>query len=210
MIKLGVLGSGAGTNFEEIAKKIAAGEIKNAEIAVVISDVRDAKILEKAEKMGLKALYLPADDFKTKLDGPQEAEYIRVLKENGVDYVILAGFMRMVKKGLLEAFPMKVVNIHPALLPAFPGLESCSSCDLLLFWRCSSSHASSSSGSTMMPFLRSQPLFSGRDSVLTQPPSASLIPPIFCCYCSPSLLWKAGQPAPSETSISSLSIPSRC
>ena len=124
MIKLGVLGSGAGTNFEEIAKKIAAGEIKNAEIAVVISDVRDAKILEKAEKMGLKALYLPADDFKTKLDGPQEAEYIRVLKENGVDYVILAGFMRMVKKGLLEAFPMKVVNIHPALLPAFPGLES--------------------------------------------------------------------------------------
>lgn len=124
MIKLGVLGSGAGTNFEEIAKKIAAGGIKNAEIAVVISDVRDAKILEKAEKMGLKALYLPADDFKTKLDGPQEAEYIRVLKENGVDYVILAGFMRMVKKGLLEAFPMKVVNIHPALLPAFPGLES--------------------------------------------------------------------------------------
>jgi phosphoribosylglycinamide formyltransferase-1 len=124
MIRLGVLGSGAGTNFEEIAKKIASGEIKGAEIAVVISDVKDAKILEKAEKMGLKALYLPADDFKTKLEGPQEEEYIRVLRENGVDYVILAGFMRMVKKGLLEAFPMKVVNIHPALLPAFPGLAS--------------------------------------------------------------------------------------
>ncbi|MBO7434528.1 phosphoribosylglycinamide formyltransferase [bacterium] len=124
MIRLGVLGSGAGTNFEEIAKKIASGEIKGAEIAVVISDVKDAKILEKAEKMGLKALYLPADDFKTKLEGPQEEEYIRVLRENGVDYVILAGFMRMVKKGLLEAFPMKVVNIHPALLPAFPGLVS--------------------------------------------------------------------------------------
>ena len=124
MIRLGVLGSGAGTNFEEIAKKIASGEIKGAEIAAVISDVKDAKILEKAEKMGLKALYLPADDFKTKLEGPQEEEYIRVLRENGVDYVILAGFMRMVKKGLLEAFPMKVVNIHPALLPAFPGLAS--------------------------------------------------------------------------------------
>ena len=124
MIRLGVLGSGAGTNFEEIAKKIASGEIKGAEIAVVISDVKDAKILGKAEKLGLKAMYLPADNFKTKLDGPQEEEYIKVLRENKVDYVILAGFMRMVKKGLLEAFPMKVVNIHPALLPAFPGLES--------------------------------------------------------------------------------------
>ncbi|MBR5901108.1 phosphoribosylglycinamide formyltransferase [bacterium] len=124
MIRLGVLGSGAGTNFEEIAKKIATGEIKGAEIAVVISDVKDAKILGKAEGLGLKAMYLPADDFKTKLEGPQEEEYIKVLRENKVDYVILAGFMRMVKKGLLEAFPMKVVNIHPALLPAFPGLES--------------------------------------------------------------------------------------
>ena len=124
MIRLGVLGSGHGTNFEEIAKKIASGEIRNAEIAVVISDVKDAPILEKAEKMGLKALYLPADDFKTKLEGPQEETYIRTLKEHDVDYVILAGFMRMIKKGLLDAFPMKVVNIHPALLPAFPGLES--------------------------------------------------------------------------------------
>ena len=124
MIRLGVLGSGHGTNFEEIAKKIASGEIRNAEIAVVISDVKDAPILGKAERMGLKALYLPADDFKTKLEGPQEETYIRTLKEHGVDYVILAGFMRIIKKGLLDAFPMKVVNIHPALLPAFPGLES--------------------------------------------------------------------------------------
>ena len=124
MIRLGVLGSGHGTNFEEISKKIASGEIRNAEIAVVISDVKDAPILGKAERMGLKALYLPADDFKTKLEGPQEETYIRTLKEHGVDYVILAGFMRMIKKGLLDAFPMKVVNIHPALLPAFPGLES--------------------------------------------------------------------------------------
>jgi len=124
MIRLGILGSGHGTNFEEIAKKIASGEIRNAEIAVVISDVKDAPILAKAEKMGLKALYLPADDFKTKLEGPQEEAYVRTLRENGVDYVILAGFMRMIKKGLLGAFPLKVVNIHPALLPAFPGLES--------------------------------------------------------------------------------------
>lgn len=124
MIRLGVLGSGHGTNFEEIAKCIMDGRIKGAEIAVVISDVKDAPIIEKAERLGLQAMYLPADDFKTKLEGPQEEKYIEVLKENEVDYVILAGFMRMIKSKLLEAFPMKVVNIHPALLPAFPGLES--------------------------------------------------------------------------------------
>jgi phosphoribosylglycinamide formyltransferase-1 len=124
MIRLGVLGSGHGTNFEEIAKCIMDGRIKGAEIAVVISDVVNAPILWKAERMGLKAMYLAADEFKTKLEGPQEEKYIEVLKENKVDYVILAGFMRMVKSKLLEAFPMKVVNIHPALLPAFPGLES--------------------------------------------------------------------------------------
>ena len=124
MIRLGVLGSGHGTNFEEIANCINDGRIKGAEIAVVISDVKDAPILEKAERLGLQAMYLPADDFRTKLEGPQEEKYIEVLKENEVDYVILAGFMRMIKSKLLEAFPMKVVNIHPALLPAFPGLES--------------------------------------------------------------------------------------
>ncbi|MBP5628117.1 phosphoribosylglycinamide formyltransferase [bacterium] len=124
MIRLGVLGSGHGTNFEEIAQCIMDGRIKGAEIAVVISDVEDAPILRKAARMGLQAVYLPADDYKTKLEGPQEDEYIRVLKANKVDYVILAGFMRMIKANFLKAFRMKVVNIHPALLPAFPGLES--------------------------------------------------------------------------------------
>lgn len=124
MIRLGVLGSGHGTNFLEIAQQIRDGRLQGAEVAIVLADCPDAGILDKAREMGLPCRYLPADNFKTKLDGPQEQEYIRVLQEAKVDYVILAGFMRMVKKGLLEAFPNRVVNIHPALLPAFPGLES--------------------------------------------------------------------------------------
>ena len=124
MIRLGVLGSGHGTNFEEIALQIKDGRLTGAEITIVLADCEDAGILKKAEKLGIPARYLPANDFKTKLEGPQEEAYIAALKEAQVDYVILAGFMRMVKKGLLEAFPNRVVNIHPALLPAFPGLES--------------------------------------------------------------------------------------
>ncbi len=124
MIKLGILGSGSGTNFAAIAEAIKSGKITGAEIAIVISDVEGAKILERAEKLGIPNKYIPAKNFKTKLDGDAEENYIRALKEAGVDYVILAGFMRMIKSGLLEAFPRKIINIHPALLPAFPGLQS--------------------------------------------------------------------------------------
>ncbi len=124
MIKLGILGSGSGTNFAAIAEAIKSGKINGAEIAIVISDVEGAKILERAEKLGIPNKYIPAKNFKTKLDGDAEENYIRALKEAGVDYVILAGFMRMIKSGLLEAFPKKIINIHPALLPAFPGLRS--------------------------------------------------------------------------------------
>jgi len=124
MIKIGVLGSGSGTNFVAIAEAIQAGKLTGVEIALVISDVENAKILQRAEKLGIKSIYLPADDFKTKLDGQQEEAYIKALKEAGVELVALAGFMRMVKSGILEAFSNKIINIHPALLPAFPGLQS--------------------------------------------------------------------------------------
>ncbi len=124
MIKIGVLGSGSGTNFVAIVEAINSGNLPGVEIAIVISDVENAKILKRAEKLGIKSIYLPADNFKTKLDGEQEQTYIKTLKENDVDLVVLAGFMRMVKSGLLEAFPRKIINIHPALLPAFPGLNS--------------------------------------------------------------------------------------
>ena len=124
MIKIGILGSGSGTNFVAIAEAIKSDSLPNVEIAIVISDVENAKILKRAEKLGIKSIYLPADDFKTKLDGDQEQIYIKILKEADVDLVVLAGFMRMVKSGLLKAFPRKIINIHPALLPAFPGLDS--------------------------------------------------------------------------------------
>lgn len=123
-MNLGVLGSGSGTNFAAIADAIADGRIQNVSITCVISDVPDAGILEKAETRGIHALYLPADNFKTKLEGPQEMAYIDALKKSGVEYIALAGFMRMIKKGFLDAFPQRVVNIHPSLLPAFPGLHS--------------------------------------------------------------------------------------
>jgi phosphoribosylglycinamide formyltransferase-1 len=124
MIRIGVIGSGTGTNFAAIAESVRSGSLTGVTIALVISDVADAKILDRARSYDIPAVYLPADDYKTKLDGSQEEAYITALRDAQVDYVVLAGFMRMVKPGLLEAFTGRIINIHPALLPAFPGLSS--------------------------------------------------------------------------------------
>lgn len=122
-LKLAVLGSGSGSNMQSIVDAIEAGTL-DAEIVCVLSDVEDAYILERAKKHNLPGRYVSCAPFKTKLDGNAQAEYIRILKEAGADTVVLAGFMRIVKPALLEAFPDRVLNIHPALLPAFPGLHS--------------------------------------------------------------------------------------
>ena len=124
MIKIGVLGSGSGSNFAAIAEAINYKKVIGAEISIVISDVENAKILDRAESLRIPNKYIPVDNFKTKLEGKPEQDYIDALKKADVDYIVLAGFMRMIKNGLLEAFPYKIVNIHPALLPAFPGLHS--------------------------------------------------------------------------------------
>jgi len=124
MIRIGVIGSGSGTNFASIAESVANGTLTGVEIALVISDKENAKILERARSYSIPAVYLSADEYKTKLAGEQEAGYIQALRDARVDYVVLAGFMRMVKSGLLEAFKGHILNIHPALLPAFPGLAS--------------------------------------------------------------------------------------
>ena len=121
-LKLGVLGSGSGSNMQSIQDAIEAGTL-DAEIAVVITDVPGAGILARAARHNLKGLWIDHAPFKTKLEGKAEDEVIRVLREHGVDTVILAGYMRVVKPGLLNAFPQRVLNIHPALLPAFPGLH---------------------------------------------------------------------------------------
>lgn len=122
-LKIGVLGSGSGSNMQSILDAIAQGTL-DAEMAVVLSDVAGAKILQRAEQHQVPAQWLDCAPFKTKLDGEAEARCIDILRAYGVDTVVLAGFMRIVKPGLLNAFPWRVLNIHPALLPAFPGVAA--------------------------------------------------------------------------------------
>ncbi len=123
MLKLGVLGSGSGSNMQSIVDAIERGEL-DAEIKLVMADFPDAKILERAAKHNIPHRYLDCAPWKTKLEGVAEDKCIELLKEAGCDTVVLAGFMRIVKPKLLEAFPNRVLNIHPALLPAFPGVHS--------------------------------------------------------------------------------------
>ena len=122
-LRSGVLGSGSGSNMQSVQDAIAAGTL-NAEIRLVLSDVADAKILDRARRHNLPCEWLDCAPFKTNLDGEAEQHCIARLKACGVNTVILAGFMRIVKPGLLNAFPSRVLNIHPALLPAFPGLHA--------------------------------------------------------------------------------------
>jgi len=123
MLKLGVLGSGRGSNLQAMLEAIDAGTLE-ARVVSVIADVREAHILERARRRGIPAHFIDCAPFKTKLDGEAEQKVIRALREDGADFVALAGFMRMVKQGLLTAFAGRIVNIHPSLLPAFPGLKS--------------------------------------------------------------------------------------
>jgi phosphoribosylglycinamide formyltransferase-1 len=122
-LKLGILGSGKGSNFRAIADAIAAGTLA-AEVKVVISDVETAGILTLAKERGYPAQYLAPGRFRTKLEPEVEHRLVAILKEMGVEWVVLAGWMRMIKAPLLEAFPRRIVNIHPSLLPEFPGLEA--------------------------------------------------------------------------------------
>jgi phosphoribosylglycinamide formyltransferase 1 len=120
MKRLGVLLSGRGSNFEAIADHIDRGELK-AEIAVVISNIASAPGLERARQRGLKSVFIPSKNV------PREAfdaQVVEVLRQHEVDLVCLAGFMRLLSPILVRAFPHRILNIHPALLPAFPGLEA--------------------------------------------------------------------------------------
>ncbi len=122
-MRLAILGSGKGSNCQSIIDAIEAGSL-NARVVCVISDVEDAFILERARQHGLPARFVSGAPFKTKLAGEAEANYLEVLKANGAEIIVLAGFMRIIKPGLLEAYRNRILNIHPALLPAFPGMES--------------------------------------------------------------------------------------
>ena len=121
--RLGVLGSGKGSNFAAIADAIAAGKIP-AETAIVLSDVESAGILSHARERKIPAQFIPPGKFRTKLDEDAERHYVAALQAAKVDLIVLAGFMRVLKGDMLRAFEGRIVNIHPSLLPSFPGLEA--------------------------------------------------------------------------------------
>ena len=122
-LALGILGSGKGTNCRAILERIRSGVLP-AEARVVISDVLDAPILDIAREFSIPNAYLPPGRFRTRLEPEAETELVRMLRDAGVELVVLAGFMRVLKSPMLEAFPRRILNIHPALLPKFPGLEA--------------------------------------------------------------------------------------
>jgi phosphoribosylglycinamide formyltransferase-1 len=120
---IGVLGSGKGSNFVAIAEACAGGTVP-AEVALVLSDVEEAGILARARGRGIPARFLPPGKFRTKLDEEAERGYIEALRAAEVDLVVLAGFMRVLKDAFLREFAGRIVNIHPSLLPSFPGLAA--------------------------------------------------------------------------------------
>ena len=122
-IVLGILGSGKGSNCRAILEQIRAGKLK-AECRVVISDVEEAGILAIAREFEVPAVFLPPGKFRTKLEPEVEEELVRLLRAAGVELVVLAGFMRVLKAPMLEAFPRRLINLHPSLLPKFPGREA--------------------------------------------------------------------------------------
>jgi phosphoribosylglycinamide formyltransferase 1 len=121
MHSLGILLSGRGSNFVAIADNIDAGRINDARIAVVISNKPDAAGLAMARSRGLNALAIPS---KGRSREEHDREIVNALKQNNVDLVCLAGYMRLLSPWFVQQFPRKILNIHPSLLPAFPGLEA--------------------------------------------------------------------------------------
>ena len=121
MKNLGILLSGRGSNFEAIAKNVAAGRIPEARIAIVISNRADAGGIVTAKKLGLPALVIPS---KGKEREAHEREVVTALQQQQVDLVCLAGYMRLLSPWFVRQFPQRILNIHPSLLPAFPGLEA--------------------------------------------------------------------------------------
>jgi phosphoribosylglycinamide formyltransferase 1 len=120
-LRLGVLGSGKGSNFRAIMEAIKEGWVE-AEVRIVISDVEDAGILKLAHEFDVPSRYVPPGRFRTKLESEIEHQIVKILRDRDVELVVLAGFMRVLKEVLLNAFPGRIINIHPSLLPKFRGL----------------------------------------------------------------------------------------
>jgi phosphoribosylglycinamide formyltransferase-1 len=118
---IGVLLSGRGSNFEALAKSVAAGRISNAEISIVVSNREGAPGIQRAEARGIKTRVIPSKGLERETYDRQVAA---VLNEHKVDLICLAGYMRLLSPFFVAAFPNRILNIHPSLLPSFPGLES--------------------------------------------------------------------------------------
>lgn len=122
-LRLGVLASGRGSNLQAILDAIARGELA-ADLRVVVSDQPDAEALARARSRGVETVVLPPGRFRTRLEDAAEAELVRILRTRDVELVVLAGFMRVLHDTFLGAFADAIINIHPSLLPAFPGLDA--------------------------------------------------------------------------------------
>ena len=122
-LPIGILGSGKGSNCRAILERIRSGDL-GAEARLVVSDVLDAPILDIAREFGVTNAYMPAGRFRTRLEPAIEEQLVQMLRDAGVELVVLAGFMRVLHEPMLKAFPRRIINIHPSLLPKFPGLEA--------------------------------------------------------------------------------------
>ena len=122
-LPIGILGSGKGSNCRAILERIRAGDLA-AEARLVVSDVLHAPILDIAREFGVPNAYLPPGIFRTRLEPEREELLVKMLRDAGVELVALAGFMRVLHEPMLKAFPRRIINIHPSLLPKFPGLEA--------------------------------------------------------------------------------------
>ncbi|MCC6415735.1 MAG: phosphoribosylglycinamide formyltransferase [Opitutaceae bacterium] len=122
-MRIVILGSGRGSNARAILQAQRAGRLGRGEVVQIFSDQPDAGILQLGAEFGVSAAHLDASPFKTKLEGEGEARYIKAIQACAPDVVVLAGFMRVIKPGFLDAFAGKIINLHPSLLPSFPGLD---------------------------------------------------------------------------------------
>jgi phosphoribosylglycinamide formyltransferase-1 len=122
-LKIAVLGSGKGSNFRAILNAAMAGQLKIHPV-LAISDNPDAGLLNLAENLGVTTKVIHEPKFRTRLSEEVEAELVEAIRASGAELIVLAGWMRLVKTQMLEAFPRRIINIHPSLLPAFPGLEA--------------------------------------------------------------------------------------
>lgn len=123
MLQLGILGSGSGSNMQAILDAIRAGTL-HAKIVLVLSDNPEAFILQRAADAGIPTGLIDCRGFRSKFPDEAQEETAEALRSSGAQIICLAGFMRLVKRPLLEAFPERILNIHPALLPAYPGLHA--------------------------------------------------------------------------------------